>query len=443
MNHSGAESSTPQPEVYSRDEHPITHKDIDPDALKIMQRLIRNGFKAYIVGGGVRDVLLGKKPKDFDMATDATPRRIKALFSNSRIIGRRFKLVHVFFGGGKIIEVATFRDSSDPVDVAEGEENDVQQLAPDNRYGTEYTDALRRDVTINGLFYDSASGSIIDYVGGIRDLSDRVVRVIGDPQVRFAEDPVRMVRVVRHAARTGFSIDKQAWDSIAKMHQLLRNCPAMRVFEELKKDLQSGHFLKILRLLAQTQLLDVFLPDLLHDYPAIFAEGSPVTKILAEIDERFRIGKGPSVAVVLSAIALLSKPGMTSFLTPEGVGFASPEDLQEYLAGCFKSLAVPRRERERIDSILTGWLFLVLNQDETVRPSRIVDSDLKEDLILLLEILEAPASWISAVERQPHSRGGDDDSRYRGGRERGRRPRRRRSGRSGGPGRARDADPAL
>ena len=175
----GADISALKPEIYSRDEHPISRKDIDPDALKIMYRLIRSGFKAYMVGGGVRDLLLGKKPKDFDITTDATPRRVKALFSNSRIIGRRFKLVHVFFGGGKIIEVSTFRDFSDPPEGGEGEDGEVAQLAPDNKYGTEVTDAIRRDITINGLFYDLSTLSVIDYVGGIRDLSDRVIRVIG------------------------------------------------------------------------------------------------------------------------------------------------------------------------------------------------------------------------------------------------------------------------
>ena len=427
------QGSSPKPDIYSREEHPITSQDIDPDALKIMQRLIRSGFKAYMVGGGVRDVLLGRKPKDFDITTDATPRRMKALFSNSRIIGRRFKLVHVFFGGGKIIEVSTFRDSSDPVEPGD-DEGDVQQLAPDNRYGNEYTDALRRDITINGLFYDPSTCSIIDYVGGIRDLSDRVVRVIGEPSVRFTEDPVRMVRVVRHAARTGFSIDKQAWDAISKMHQDLRQCPAMRVFEELKKDLQSGHFIKILRLLAQTQLLDVFLPELLHDYPAIFAEESLVTKYVSEIDERCRIGKEPSVAVVLSILVLLSKAGATSFLSAQGAAFRSPEDLQEHLSSCFKSLAVPRRERERIDSILSAWLSLVLHQEEAVRPSRIIESSLAEDLIILLEILGAPEDWIAAVEGQSKSRGDDDDGGSRNGRTR------RRRGRPGGRGRGRPAD---
>ncbi|MCB0309961.1 MAG: polynucleotide adenylyltransferase PcnB, partial [Bdellovibrionales bacterium] len=194
---------TMSPTIYSRSQHNISRSAIDKDALKIMYRLLRHNYEAFLVGGGVRDLLLEKEPKDFDISTDATPNQIRSLFRNCRIIGRRFKLAHIYFRGGKIIEVSTFRDESAPIDVQDDEElrrygRDVKR---DNRYGTAETDAFRRDITINGLFYDLSNFSVIDYVGGMSDLRAKIIRVIGNPDERFQEDPVRMLRVIRHAAR--------------------------------------------------------------------------------------------------------------------------------------------------------------------------------------------------------------------------------------------------
>lgn len=358
------------PTIYPRERHSISRKNIDPDALRIMLRLVQHGFKGYLVGGGVRDLLLGKKPKDFDIATDASPSRIKALFRNSRIIGRRFKLAHIFFRGGKIIEVATFRDLTAPNEVNSSQEDEngeepgqdglkMRNRAPDdNKYGTEVTDALRRDLTINGLFYDISSFSIIDYVGGVNDLRSRLVRVIGDPVDRFEEDPVRMIRVVRHAAKTGFRIEEGALSAILDLHGLIESCPPMRVYEEVKKDLISGKFLGIARLLASARLLQHILPELLIENGALLADGTLFSAALNQLDSLSSGDYEVSPTVVLALIAVFSSSPMgAEVVTAKDLhkSFESARMLKELTQKSFSKLAVPRREREAIANILRHW----------------------------------------------------------------------------------------
>ena len=187
--------------IIPRSEHPISRKNIDPDALKVMYRLGRKGFTAYLVGGGVRDLILGRTPKDFDVSTNATPSQIRKIFQNCFLIGRRFRLAHIHFDG-KIIETATFRRCPD-----QDEDNGELYVFRDNCYGTPEEDALRRDFTINGLFYEVERFSIIDHVGGLSDIQNRLIRSIGDPNIRFREDPVRMIRAVRFASRLDFRIE--------------------------------------------------------------------------------------------------------------------------------------------------------------------------------------------------------------------------------------------
>jgi len=231
---------------------------IDEEALKVLYRLHRNGFLAYLVGGGVRDLLLGKVPKDFDVATSAHPHEISGLFRNSRIIGRRFRLVHVFFRGGKIIELSTFRSRS------EFEETETEQgdLVRKESFGTPAEDALRRDITINGLFYNIADFSIIDYVGGMADLHSRVIRTIGDPDERFQQDPVRMIRVIRHAARTGFRIEENTYEAVFRHREEIRQCPPSRLRDEFLRELKEGAARPSLHLMLQTGLLFSLFPDL-------------------------------------------------------------------------------------------------------------------------------------------------------------------------------------
>jgi poly(A) polymerase len=362
---------------------------IDPDALKIMYRLIHYGYKAYLVGGGVRDLLLHKKPKDFDIATDATPRKVKAIFSNSRIIGRRFKLVHVFFRGNKIVEVATFRDSSDEHegDESSGDEGE-RKIIGDNRYGSEATDALRRDLTINGLFYDLATFSIIDYVGGVRDLQSGIVRVIGDPDVRFAEDPVRLIRVVRHAARSGFQIDPECRESILRNAHLITESSSMRVFEEVKKDLTCGHFCTILQLLHAHDLLPYLLPELAVDGGRLLRYGSRFSEALQRSDELVHAETPPAPTAVLALVALFAS-GAIERSDPYGRDDTANSPT-EFLKGCFDKLAVPRKERERVEHLLNIWFDLGSPPYSPERLGRALRRDGAEDLQPLLLMLGHP-----------------------------------------------------
>ena len=249
----------PAPLVVPPSGHPLRPDMISPEALKVLRRLDEAGYKGYLCGGGVRDLLLGIAPKDFDVATDARPEEIKRVFRNCRIIGRRFRLAHVFFRD-VIIETATFRALLDPspddAAAAEGVALPSRRNAGvpdptyatrggvvvrDNVYGTPSDDARRRDFTVNGLFYDIATGSIIDYVGGLRDLSARVLRVIGDPAARFHEDPVRMIRAVRIASQLGFAIEPAALDAIRRQAPEIAMSSRERLYEEMLKIRNCGH----------------------------------------------------------------------------------------------------------------------------------------------------------------------------------------------------------
>ena len=246
------------PLVIPRTEHPISRKNIDEEALKVLYRLHRHGFIAYLVGGGVRDLLLGRVPKDFDVTTNAHPIEINTLFKNSRIIGRRFRLVHVFFKGGKIIEVSTFRSRSEFEEIETEEGNIIRT----DSFGTPAEDALRRDITINGLFYNIADFSLIDYVGGMTDLERKVIRTIGDPDERLQQDPVRMIRIIRHAARTGFSIEDQTFQAILQYREEIKKCSPSRLRDEFLRELKEGVAKPSLHLMLQTGLLFSLFPDL-------------------------------------------------------------------------------------------------------------------------------------------------------------------------------------
>ena len=204
--------------IIPRSEHNISRKNISSAAVKVLYRLKDNGNIAYVAGGGVRDLLVGKNPKDFDVATDATPSQVKKMFRNSRIVGRRFRLAHVLFRG-EFIEVSTFRANVTDAEKSENVADNIFKekdglILRDNVWGTPEQDAYRRDFTINALFYNIADFSIIDYVGGLEDLENKLIRVIGDPDQRFSEDPVRMIRAVRFAAKLDFEIEKSAFESI-------------------------------------------------------------------------------------------------------------------------------------------------------------------------------------------------------------------------------------
>src|SRR5687768_13730654 len=244
----------------------LDRASIDPDADRVVRRLARHGHKAYLVGGCVRDILLGRKPKDFDVATSATPNEIKQLFRNCRIIGRRFRLAHVFFGH-KIIETSTFR--ANPKDDEDGD----LLIRRDNVFGTETEDARRRDFTINGLFYDVEREEVIDHVGGLADLEARVIRTIGDPETRFQEDPVRMLRAIKFAARLDFAIEPATYRALVRWRGEIRKCAPPRVLEEVYRLLRGGAAHRSFEILIETATLEILSPHLSSLYEGT---GSPV-----------------------------------------------------------------------------------------------------------------------------------------------------------------------
>lgn len=220
-----------EPVILPRSQHPISRKNINEHTLKVLYRLRNNGFKAYLVGGGVRDLLLGRQPKDFDVATDATPEQVKKLFRNSFLIGRRFRLAHVRFAGNYIVEVATFRRQPRPEELPDDPAEHF--FFSENVFGTPREDAFRRDFTINGLFYNIEDFSVVDHVGGLEDLEARRVRVIGDPLVRFTEDPVRMLRALEFKARLGFALDEKIREAIYLRGPLISEAAPARIREEV------------------------------------------------------------------------------------------------------------------------------------------------------------------------------------------------------------------
>ncbi|PBJ83454.1 polynucleotide adenylyltransferase [Lysobacteraceae bacterium NML93-0399] len=245
--------------VIPRDQHTISRRQISQNALRVLYRLHEAGHQAYLVGGAVRDVLVGLTPKDFDIATDATPEQVKALFRNCRLIGRRFRLAHVVFGR-EIIEVATFRANVDDGS-GDREVHDDGRLLRDNVYGTIEDDAVRRDFTANALYYAIADFSVRDYVGGFEDVQNRVMRLIGDPETRYREDPVRMLRAVRLAAKLDFTIEPGTAEPIPRLAHLLSEAAPARLFEECLKLFLSGHAVASFEGLERFGLLPALFPE--------------------------------------------------------------------------------------------------------------------------------------------------------------------------------------
>lgn len=249
--------------VIPRADHPISRKNISQSALKVLYRLEDHGFEAYLVGGGVRDLLLGQHPKDFDIATNATPEQVYRLFKNSRMIGRRFKLVHVFFGA-HLVEVATFRAPPLEADAYTSHSQHSQHgvIVRDNLYGSLEEDVWRRDFTVNALYYTVSDFSIIDYVDGLQDLKDRCLRIIGDARLRYREDPVRMLRAIRFAAKLDFSIHPDTAKPIVELADLVHHVAPARLFEECLKLFFTGYAVKTFALLKEYGLLASLFPIL-------------------------------------------------------------------------------------------------------------------------------------------------------------------------------------
>jgi len=251
------------PRIFRAGEHAIRSVDISNSALRVCEGLQKEGFAAFVVGGAVRDLLLGRHPKDFDIATSATPEQVKSAFRRARIIGRRFRLVHVMFGA-ETVEVSTFRAHHADAEDHEGRADEHGRLLRDNVFGSQVDDAIRRDFTVNALFYDPERDEVWDYLHGMADLKAKKLVMIGDAAARYREDPVRMLRAARLAAKLGFIIDPKTESPIARLAPLLDNVPAARLFDEILKLLLSGHSVECIEKLRALGLHRGLLPVLDH-----------------------------------------------------------------------------------------------------------------------------------------------------------------------------------
>jgi poly(A) polymerase len=288
--------------VIDRGDHSISRRSIPENVLKVLYRLHRSGYRAYLCGGSVRDLLMDRTPKDFDVVTDAHPGDVRRLFRNSRIIGRRFRLVHIIFQD-QVVEVATFRREPDrAVQDPDDEAEEDFLITDDNTFGSPLQDARRRDFTINAMFYNIADFSVIDYVGGLEDIAQGRVRVIGDPDLRFREDPVRMMRAIEFASRLGFEIEAETYDGILRHRNEILKASAPRVSEEILELLRRGWSRGAIRLMVDTGLLEPLLPEIYH---AIKGERAPYFwKMLEVLDRTVQAGRRISDAVSLSVLVL-------------------------------------------------------------------------------------------------------------------------------------------
>jgi poly(A) polymerase len=294
-----------EPIIIPRSAHHISRASISPNALKVLYRLKDAGYQAHLVGGGVRDLLLGREPKDFDIATDAHPEKVRELFRNCRLIGRRFRLAHVIFGR-EIIEVATFRAFQEAGQDNAGQHVDADgRIVRDNAYGTIEEDAFRRDFTVNALYYNIADFSIIDYTGGVADIEAGKLRLIGDPETRYREDPVRMLRAVRFATKLGFRLEPHTEAQVTRLAPLLADIPPARLFDEMLKLFMGGAALANFEMLRHYNLFEQMFPfterSLAHE-----ENHFPITLIsrgMANTDARIEQGK-PVTPAFLFAIFL-------------------------------------------------------------------------------------------------------------------------------------------
>ena len=319
-----------QPVICARADHCISRKNIDPDALKVLYRLSGLGYVAYLVGGGVRDLLLGRQPKDFDVGTSAKPNEVKRAFRNCFLIGRRFRLAHVRFGQ-KVIETATFRQNSQTV--GEIIEHAAEGPFEDNTFGTPETDAYRRDFTVNGLFYDIKTFAVIDWVGGLKDLKNRLIRSIGDPMIRFREDPVRMMRAVKFASRLDFAIEKRTERAIRKLHAGIKTAALPRVCEEVFRLFPYGKSEAAFRMMYRFGLLGDLLPKLAAFIGSDGGEKSSTWKYLSVLDryENAMHGRGIEVSNGLRAATLYA-----------AMARANPGRAREIVGEMSQTLKVPR-----------------------------------------------------------------------------------------------------
>jgi poly(A) polymerase len=438
----------PTPTVIPRPDHSLSRAQISKNALRVLYRLKESGFEGYLVGGGVRDLLLGREPKDFDVVTDARPEQVRQLFRNCRLIGRRFLLAHVHFGP-EIVEVATFRAQSG--DDTEGDRETVDgRIVRDNVYGTFDEDAFRRDFTINALYYNIRDFSVVDFSTGLADLRAGVIRLIGDPEVRLREDPVRMLRAVRFAAKLGFRIDAAVEACLPRMAELLADIPPARLYEEVLKLFQGGFGVQAFELLRHYGLFD-------HLFPAVaqcLAEeegGFPRMLIVRALENTdARIAEGKPVTPAFLFAALLWEPLRRVEAAYEEAGEPAPRALDlaadDVLRDQAKAVAFPRRF-----ALVTRDIWSLqprLTQISGRRPARLIEQPRFRagyDFLVLRaaagEDIQALADWWTAFQEADAGEREQLVKPTAAGRAR-RRPRRRRSRRAQTPSEAPDATPA-
>ena len=398
--------------VIDRSDHPISRRRIPENVLKVLYRLHRSGYRAYLCGGSVRDLLMSGTPKDFDLATDAHPAEIRRLFRNSRIIGRRFRLVHIIFQD-MLVEVATFRREPERAD-------DAAELliTDDNTFGSPLQDARRRDFTINALFYNIADFSVIDYVGGLEDLEAKRVRVIGDPDVRFREDPVRMMRAIEFASRLDFEIEPATYGAILRHKNEILKASAPRVSEEILELLRRGWSRGAIRLMVSTGLLDPLVPEV---YKAIAGDRAPYFwKMLEVLDRTVQAGRKISDPVLLSVLFL---PWILQELEREEARRESRMKIgevilfiRELIQPMCTRMALAAGTRHQIETALdTLWRLLEPPADRRAQ-FKFVYRDPFNDALALLELyalssgkyVDVFRQWQQFAQRVRH--GADDDA---------------------------------
>ena len=420
-----------EPRILARPEHPVSRKLLSSGALKVLYRLKNSSYKAYLCGGAVRDLMVGLEPKDFDVCTDAQPDQLRKLFRNARIIGRRFRLAHVIFHDS-IVEVSTFRRTPDP-----DEQRDPNGLliTSDNTFGTPREDAFRRDFTINALFYNVADFSVIDYVGGIEDLKNRLVRVIGDPDLRFCEDPVRMMRACEFAGRLGFGIETKTQEAIQRNGSEMLKAAPPRLTEELLQLLKCGHAGAAVQWMLDLGLLEVLLPEAMAMISAGERGAGDFSGILPTLDRISTEDRELPDVVLLGAILLPQIMLRRYDYESKGarrMGIQRFRDVvDETMAPFLERFSVANYKKALLVQSLDGFHRLC---DQSWTPGqrvRFASKSYFDDALLLFEILvratgegrDALEHWQAARRQRPRRPQPVVESKRR----RRRRPRRRRS----------------
>ncbi|PBP68928.1 poly(A) polymerase [Pseudomonas syringae] len=337
------------PEVLNSSQHSLQRSQFSRYAVNIVERLQNAGYQAYLVGGCVRDMMLNITPKDFDVATSATPEQVRAEFRNARIIGRRFKLVHIHFGR-EIIEVATFRanhpQDDEEEDSNQSSRNESGRILRDNVYGTLEEDAQRRDFTINALYYDPVSERVLDYANGVHDIRNRLIRLIGDPEQRYKEDPVRMLRAVRFAAKLDFGIEKHSAQPIRALAPMLRDIPSARLFEEVLKLFLSGHAAPTFEMLVDLELFEPLFPasSKALEYNPTYTH-TLISNALINTDLRIKQNKPVTPAFLFAALLWPALPAKVLRAQERGMPpiAAMQEAAHELIIEQCQRIAIPKR----------------------------------------------------------------------------------------------------